>query len=50
MTVLPAHDTGDTELYIFTGMVAAVVISLRVFLFKGAGELTGSDVNSNRSI
>jgi hypothetical protein len=26
------------ELYIFAGMIAAVVISLRVFLFKGAGK------------
>ena len=33
-----AIGTGDTELYIFAGMVAAVVISLRVFLFKGAGK------------
>ena len=28
---------GDTELYIFAGMRAAVVISVRVFLFHGAG-------------
>ncbi len=33
-----AIGTGDTELYIFAGMIAAVVISLRVFLFKGAGK------------
>ncbi len=33
-----AIGTGDTELYIFAGMVAAVVISLRVFLLKGAGK------------
>ena len=33
-----AIGTGDTELYIFAGMVAAVVISLRVFLFRGAGK------------
>ena len=33
-----AIGTGDTELYIFAGMVAAVVISLRVFLFKAAGK------------
>ena len=32
-----AIGAGDTELYIFAGMLAAVVISLRVFLFKGAG-------------
>ena len=32
-----AIGTGDTELYIFAGMLAAVVISLRVFLFRGAG-------------
>jgi energy-coupling factor transporter ATP-binding protein EcfA2 len=32
-----AIGTGDTELYIFAGMLAAVVISVRVFLFKGAG-------------
>ena len=32
-----AIGTGDTELYIFAGMIAAVVISLRVFLFRGAG-------------
>ena len=33
-----AIGTGDTELYIFAGMLAAVVISLRVFLFRGAGK------------
>ncbi len=33
-----AIGTGDTELYIFAGMLAAVVISMRVFLFKGAGK------------
>ncbi|MBK8185413.1 MAG: hypothetical protein IPK63_21900 [Candidatus Competibacteraceae bacterium] len=33
-----AIGTGDTELYIFAGMIAAVVISLRVFLFRGAGK------------
>ncbi|MFZ1493087.1 MAG: ATP-binding protein [Candidatus Competibacter denitrificans] len=33
-----AIGTGNTELYIFAGMVAAVIISLRVFLFKGAGK------------
>ena len=33
-----AIGTGDTELYIFAGMIAAVVISVRVFLFKGAGK------------
>ena len=33
-----AMGTGDTELYIFAGMLAAVVISLRVFLFRGAGK------------
>ena len=33
-----AIGTGDTELYIFAGMVAAVVISLRGFLFRGAGK------------
>ena len=39
-----AIGTGDTELYIFAGMLAAVVISVRVFLFRGrgAGELVGS--------
>ena len=30
--------TGDTELYIVAGMLAAVVISIRVFLFRGAGK------------
>jgi hypothetical protein len=30
-----AMGTGDTELYIFAGMLAAVVISVRVFLFPG---------------
>jgi hypothetical protein len=30
-----AIGTGDTELYIFAGMRAAVVISIRVFLFRG---------------
>ena len=32
-----AMGTGDTELYIFAGMLAAVVIAVRVFLFRGAG-------------
>jgi hypothetical protein len=30
-----AIGTGDTELYLFAGMRAAVVISIRVFLFRG---------------
>ena len=33
-----AIGTGDTALYIFAGMLAAVVISIRVFLFRGAGK------------
>jgi hypothetical protein len=33
-----AIGTGDTEPYIFAGMLAAVVISIRVFLFEGAGK------------
>lgn len=33
-----ARGTGDTELYVFAGMVAAFVIALRVFLFRGAGK------------
>ena len=33
-----AIGTGDTELYLFAGMRAAVVISIRVFLFRGAGK------------
>jgi hypothetical protein len=33
-----AIGTGDTELYVFAGMLAAVVISIRVFLFRGAGK------------
>ena len=33
-----AIGTGDTELYLFAGMLAAVVISVRVFLFRGAGK------------
>ena len=33
-----AIGAGDTELYVFAGMLAAVVISIRVFLFKGAGK------------
>jgi energy-coupling factor transporter ATP-binding protein EcfA2 len=33
-----AIGTGDTELYIFAGMLAAVVISIRVFIFRGAGK------------
>ena len=32
-----AIGAGDTELDIFAGMRAAVVISVRVFLFRGAG-------------
>ena len=38
-----AIGTGDTELYIFAGMLAAVVISVRVFLFRAReGELGSS--------
>ena len=33
-----AIGTGDTALYVFAGMRAAVVISIRVFLFRGAGK------------
>jgi len=33
-----AIGTGDTELYVFAGMAAAVVISIRVFIFRGAGK------------
>ena len=33
-----AIETGDTELSIFAGIRAAVVISIRVFLFRGAGK------------
>ena len=33
-----AIGTGDTELYVFAGMLAAVVISIRVFIFRGAGK------------
>ena len=33
-----AIGTGDTELYVFAGMLAAVVISIRVFLFRRAGK------------
>ena len=33
-----AIGTGDTELYIVAGMLAAVVISIRVFLVRGAGK------------
>ena len=33
-----AIGTGDTELYVFAGMLAAVVISIRVFLVRGAGK------------
>lgn len=29
---------GDTELYILAGMAAALFLSLRFFLFKGAGK------------
>ena len=29
---------GDIERYLFAGMLAAVVISVRVFLFRGAGK------------
>jgi hypothetical protein len=31
-----AIGTGDTELYVFAGMLAAAVISIWVFLFRGA--------------
>jgi hypothetical protein len=30
--------TGDTDLYVFARMLAAAVISIRVFLFRGAGK------------
>jgi hypothetical protein len=33
-----AIGAGDTELYLFAGMRAAVMISIRVFLFQGAGK------------
>jgi hypothetical protein len=33
-----AIGTGATGLYVFAGMLAAVVISLRGFLFRGAGK------------
>ena len=33
-----AIGAGDTELYLFAGMRAAVVISVRGFLFRGAGK------------
>jgi hypothetical protein len=33
-----AIGTGDTELYIVARMLAAAVISIRVFLFRGAGK------------
>ena len=33
-----AIGTGDTELYIFVGRLATVVILVRVFLFQGAGK------------
>ena len=33
-----AIGAGDTERYLFAGMPAAAVISLRVFLFRGAGK------------
>ena len=33
-----AMGTGDTELYVFAGMAAAFVVSIRVFLFRGAGK------------
>ena len=33
-----AIGAGDTALSIVAGMLAAVVISLRIFLFRGAGK------------
>jgi hypothetical protein len=33
-----AIGTGDTALYVFAGMLAAVVLSVRVFLVRGAGK------------
>ncbi len=33
-----AIGTGDTALYVFAGMLAAVVLSIRVFLVRGAGK------------
>ena len=35
---LVAIGAGDTEPDLFAGMLAAVVISIRVFLFRGAGK------------
>jgi hypothetical protein len=56
-SVVGAHylaiGTGDTERYIFAGMRAAVMISLRVFLFKGAGkanEPTGTSCNNTAGL
>ena len=34
---LVAIGAGDTELYLFAGMRAAVIISIRVFLVQGTG-------------
>jgi hypothetical protein len=33
-----AIGTGDTARYVFAGMLAAVVLSVRVFLVRGAGK------------
>ena len=33
-----AIGAGDTELYLFAGMLAAAVSSVQVFLFRGAGK------------
>ena len=38
-----AIGAGDTELYIFAGMLAAVVISIRVFLFRGRARRISAD-------
>jgi len=36
-----AIGTGDTDLYVFAGMLAVAVISIRVFLFRGVNCMTG---------
>jgi hypothetical protein len=38
-----AIGTGDTELYLFAGMRAAVVISIRVFRFRGRARRMGAE-------
>jgi len=44
-----AIGTGDTDLYVFAGMLAAVVISIRVFVFRGGRRISKPAGGLNRT-